>query len=205
MKKKNLAVVIITAISCFVSCSTSILPRRGIMEGNSNVYFSTHYPSVKITINDKLEFVDKQHKSYLFSDHNGHSLSIYYQKNPMSALQNKIDYYLPLDTVMYESVSGNNRMAYSYGTETIHNKKFSYCSFIEFEDTHIFLVKSIALSSSNHDILEILFAEYVAYSGFRGDFSSAKDFFRSFPLTLERFENYFSDAIVQIEDYQSEQ
>ena len=123
----------------------------------------------------------------------------------MSAHENQIDYYLPLDTAMYEAASGNNRMAYSYGTETIHNKKFSYCCFIEFEDTHIYLVKNMALSSSNHDILAISFAEYVGYSGFRGDFSSAKDFFRSFPLMLDRFENYFSDAIAQIEDYQSEQ
>lgn len=184
-----------------ISCA-SMGVKRGVDEA-CNCFYSTVNPAVRITFADNF-FLKKNNENmankldYLWNDKNGYMwIWVDYRKNITPA--NRIDYYYPIDTVLYNAY-GSRNMNMGYGSTNLHGYKVYYSDYIKHKsDKSIYIIRHMVLPSSNHDWVEVRMGHTFSDAGFKEKYHSASQFFSRRPGMKEDFYNAVDKAISSIQ------
>ena len=196
--KRYLTLVLLLSITLLSSCVSSTFQRGG--DENCNCYFSSVEPALKITFEDEFKLTKEEDSAYLWlRDDNYLGIWVKYWRN--KSLENTVDYYYPLDTVLY-NIYGSRNKSIDYGEEEIAGQRFYFSDYIEEgENNRIYIIRRMAIQSRDHDIL--LFSMYHSLScySFKQRFETAEEYFEVYPHEKENFYKAVRTAIKAIVPY----
>jgi len=194
------ATAIMLLILILAGCSQIKPPVRGVYEDNLNVYYSSHNPAVKITFADHFLYEREINSNHIYTGPDNSYIAVYYHSNP-HRYADYVDYYYPVDRVLYENIANNGGMPDEFGKTKISGRQIYYCYSIDPDTDRFELRKNMVILSQDHDWLIIVFAQRHSYNNFRDDYHSAKDYFTENPGILTAFDDSVDSAIVKIEKY----
>ncbi len=184
-----------------LSCA-SMAVKRGVDE-DCNCFYSTTEPAVRITFADNFYLkTNNEGKAnaldYLWADRNGYMwIYVDYRKNTIQ--ENIVDYYYPVDTVLYNRY-GSRNMNLGYGSTTLHGYKVYYSDYIKYKnDDRLYIIRDMVLPSSGHDWVQIRLGHTFSHSNFKGKYSNCDAFFADRPGVKKDFYDAVGKAIASIE------
>ncbi|MCP4692649.1 MAG: hypothetical protein GY859_31705 [Desulfobacterales bacterium] len=183
------------------SCASTGV-KRGV-DSASNSFYSTINPSVRITFAENF-YLDKNNENaakkldYIWRDRNNYMwICVDYRKNITPA--NRVDYYYPIDTVLY-NMYGSRNMNLGYGSTTVHGYKVYYSDYIKHKtDNSIYIIRHMVLPSSSHDWVEIRLGHTFSQPNFKEKYHSPVSFFSDYPEIKKDFYDAVGKAIASIQ------
>ncbi len=199
--KIGLKLVALGMCMVVMSCASMSVKRGADKE--CNCFFSTSEPAVRITFADNF-YLKKDEKNkarymdYLWNDKDG-ILWIYVEYTKNTVQENIVDYYYPIDKVLYQRY-GTRNMNVGYGSTSVHGYKVYYCDYIKYlNDNKIAIIRDMVLSSGGHDWIQFRMGHTFSHMNFKDKYHSANAFFADRPSIKKTFYDAVDKAIASIE------